>query len=410
MVGAAPSTDAGWGEGKTVLLATTWVQTLCSAAMLLVPTLAPQIAAAFGLPTGLVGLQVSLLYGVAMLVSLQAGVVARRLGACRASQLAMLVITLGCAVALLQTPLSLFATTLLLGVAYGMTNPAAAQLLARYTPAPHRNMVYSIKQTGVPLGGILAGIAAPPLTQAWSWHVSFLLLGCMSVLTALWLQSRQPRWDRHGEAATSGKGNGSLALLYRRRSLRWMGLAGFCLAAAQLSLISFAVAFMVEELTITLVMAGIVVSVMHAAGVAGRLGWGFMADRLGASLPVLIGLSIGIAVLFSLLALTGTHLPQWLVVVLLVLAGATAIGWNGVYLAEVARTSVTAEVSEATAAVLVLTYMGVLAGPACVALLVWLSGSYAISLLLPALAAVMAVFCLRRCGRVHHQEQASWQQ
>ncbi|MBD3897624.1 MFS transporter [Halomonas sp. ML-15] len=404
MVGA---TDDGWGEGKTVLLATTWVQTLCSAAMLLVPTLAPQIAAAFGLPTGLVGLQVSLLYGVAMLVSLQAGVVARRLGACRASQVAMLVITLGCAVALLQTPLSLFATTLLLGVAYGMTNPAAAQLLSRYTPAQHRNMVYSIKQTGVPLGGILAGIAAPPLAQVWSWHVTFLLLGGMSLLTAFWLQTHQPDWDRDGGVVKPGKGSGSLALLYHRRSLRWMGLTGFCLAAAQLSLISFAVAFMVEELTITLVMAGIVASVMHTAGVAGRLGWGFLADRLGGSLPVLSGLSISIAVLFTLLALTGTHLPQWLVVVLLVLAGATAIGWNGVYLAEVARTSAASEVSEATAAVLVLTYMGVLAGPACVTLLVWLTGSYAISLLLPALAAVMAVICLQRCVCAHRQEQPS---
>ncbi|APX92609.1 hypothetical protein BWR19_06455 [Halomonas sp. 1513] len=407
MVGAAPGSDAEWGEGKTVLLATTWVQTLCSAAMLLVPTLAPQIAAAFGLPTGLVGLQVSLLYGVAMLVSLQAGAVASRLGACRASQVAMLVVAAGCAVALWQTPLSLLVTTLLLGVAYGMTNPAASKLLTRFTPAQHRNMVYSIKQTGVPLGGILAGIAAPPLAQVWSWHVTFLLLGAMSLLTACWLQTRQPNWDRDGDAVAPGKGIGSLALLCRRRSLRWMGLAGFCLAAAQLSLLSFAVAFMVEELTITLVMAGIVVSVMHAAGVAGRLGWGFLADRLGRSLPVLTGLAIGIAVLFALLALTGTHLPQWLVVVLLVLAGATAIGWNGVYLAEVARTSATAEVSEATAAVLVLTYMGVLTGPAGVTLLVWLTGSYAISLLLPALAALMAVVCLARCVRAHRQEQAA---
>lgn len=69
------------GEGWRVLAATTWVQVLCSGGMLLVPTLAPQVAAAFGIPTGWVGLQVSLLYGVAMLASLQSAVLSRRLGA-----------------------------------------------------------------------------------------------------------------------------------------------------------------------------------------------------------------------------------------------------------------------------------------------------------------------------------------
>lgn len=101
-------------EGPVVLLATTWVQVLCSAGMLLLPTLAPQVAAALGVPTGLVGLQVSLLYGVAMLASLQSAVVSRRLGGCRASQLAMVLVMFGCLLALVGTPLGLFATTLML--------------------------------------------------------------------------------------------------------------------------------------------------------------------------------------------------------------------------------------------------------------------------------------------------------
>ncbi|UQG62656.1 MFS transporter (plasmid) [Marinobacter sp. M3C] len=387
-------------DGRLVLVATTWVQTMSSAAMLLVPTLAPQIAATFGISTGLVGLQISLLYGVAMLSSMQAGALTRRVGACRASQFAMALVSGACMIALAGTSTALLSATVLFGIAYGLTNPAAAQLLARFTLSRNRNMVYSIKQSGVPLGGILVGIAAPPLAQAWSWHAAFLVLGVTTLATSLALQFRRRFWDNDRDPDARLQGMGSLKVLYRRPPILWLGLGGLFLAAAQLSLLSFAIAFMVEELLIALVTAGIIMSVVHAAGVFGRIGWGLLADRVGRSVPVLYCLALAMAGLFTSIALLGTSMPQWLVIVLLVAAGLTAIGWNGVYLAEVARRSPQPEVGEATAAVLVLTYMGVLCGPALFSLIVGLSGSYAIGFLLPAVAAVLATFCLLACTRV----------
>ena len=394
-----PSASPEWGEGLVVLMAATWVQVLCSAGMLLVPTLAPQIAAAFGVPTGWVGLQVSLLYGVAMLTSLQSAVLARRLGGCRASQLAIALVMGGCALALIGTPPALLGTTLMLGLAYGITSPAAAELLSRFTPPERRNLVYSIKQTGVPLGGVLAGLTAPPLAAYWNWQAAFLAVGAASLATLLLLQPRRGRWDASRDASVRMQGAGSLGVLRRSRAMRWLGATGFCLSAAQLSLLSFAVAFMVEELLLSLVMAGAVVSLVHVAGVSGRLAWGALADRLGGSLPVLFGLAGVISVLFFLLAVLGTVVPTWLTITLMVVAGATAVGWNGVYLGEVARRCQPGEVGEATAAVLVLTYMGVLVGPALFSLIVWLSGSYAVGFLLPTLTGALAVFCLLNCVR-----------
>lgn len=396
---SAASSPTPRGEGWRVLVATTWVQVLCSGGMLLVPTLAPQVAAAFGVPTGWVGLQVSLLYGVAMLASLQSAVLARRLGGCRASQLAMALVVAGCVLALIGTPLALLATTLLLGLAYGFTSPAAAELLSRFTPPERRNLVYSIKQTGVPLGGVLAGLLAPPLAALWNWQAAFLAVGVACLATLLLLQPQRGRWDASRDPGVRMQRAGSLGVLRRYPAMRWLGATGFCLSAAQLSLLSFAVAYMVEELLLSLVMAGAIVSLVHMAGVSGRLGWGALADRLGASLPVLFGLAGIIAVIFFLLAVLGTAVPTWLTITLMVIAGATAVGWNGVYLGEVARRCRPGEVGEATAAVLVLTYMGVLVGPALFSLIVWLTGSYAVGFLLPMLTGALAVFCLWNCVR-----------
>jgi len=395
----AASSTLSRGEGWRVLAATTWVQVLCSGGMLLVPTLAPQVAAAFGVPTGWVGLQVSLLYGVAMLASLQSAVLARRLGGCRASQLAMALVMGGCALALIGTPLGLLATTLMLGLAYGITSPAAAELLTRFTPPERRNLVFSIKQTGVPLGGVLAGLVAPPLAALWNWQAAFLAVGAACLATLLLLQPRRAHWDATRDASVRMQRAGSLDVLRRDRAMRWLGATGFCLSAAQLSLLSFAVAYMVEELLLTLVVAGAVVSLVHVAGVSGRLAWGALADRLGGSLPVLFGLAGVISVIFFLLAVLGTAVTTWVTITLMVVAGATAVGWNGVYLGEVARRCQPGEVGEATAAVLVLTYMGVLVGPALFSLIVWLTGSYAVGFLLPMLTGALAVFCLINCVR-----------
>ena len=43
------------------------------------------------------------------------------------------------------------------GLSNGAANPAGSEVLTRFTPPAHRNVVFSIKQAGVPLGGVIGG-------------------------------------------------------------------------------------------------------------------------------------------------------------------------------------------------------------------------------------------------------------
>ena len=72
-----------------VLLATLSTQAVASWAMLALASIAPIVAESFGLPPALIGYQIAIIYGVAMLVSLIAGGFVMRWGACRVSQLAV---------------------------------------------------------------------------------------------------------------------------------------------------------------------------------------------------------------------------------------------------------------------------------------------------------------------------------
>ena len=55
------------------------------------------------------------------------------------------------------TPL-LFASALAQGVGYGVINPVGSQILFRATPAAIRSFVFSIKQSAVPIGQMVAGL------------------------------------------------------------------------------------------------------------------------------------------------------------------------------------------------------------------------------------------------------------
>ncbi|MCZ7563192.1 MAG: hypothetical protein M5U08_04725 [Burkholderiales bacterium] len=76
---------------------------------------------------------------------------------------------------------------------------------------------------------------------------------------------------------------------------------------------------------------------------------------------------------------TAVAAPAWPVGALVALGavyGASAVGWNGVYLAEVARRAPEGQVGAATGGTQFFTFFGALSGPPIFAALVWATGGY----------------------------------
>jgi MFS family permease len=82
--------------------------------------------------------------------------------------------------------------------------------------------------------------------------------------------------------------------------------------------------------------------------------------------------------------------------VVLALFGASAIGWNGVYLAEVAREAPAGQASVATGGTLAITFLGVVLGPPVFGALSGAAGSYRIGFVAVALALVVCLAALLR--------------
>jgi MFS family permease len=149
----------------------TSVQALATFAVLALPTLATLAAPHFGFGPESIGYQISIIYAVAAFLSSFSGYYVPRYGAGLIS---------ACALALSAAGLvgiasgSLIVAVLAsgsIGAAYGLTNPAASHLLFRFAPRNRQNIVFALKQTGVPLGGILAALLLPRLAEIYGWQI-----------------------------------------------------------------------------------------------------------------------------------------------------------------------------------------------------------------------------------------------
>lgn len=362
-----------------VLIATTAAQALATLAVLAIPVIAPTIAQAFGQDASLIGLQVSIVYGGAMLTSIVGGMLDRKWGAVRASQAALGFGAAGLLIAVLPWVPTLALGSLLIGFAYGLTNPAAAHLLTRYTPANRRSFIFSIKQSAVPLGGMLAGLATPPLNEAFGWRIAFVILAASLILLAALLQFGRTAWDNDRDPSVRLHANpfAGLGVTWRNKRVLWLSWCGFFYSAVQMCVASFLVTFLVHELGYSLIEAGLVMALMQTGGAIGRPAWGWLADTLNSGHKVLwiIGAIAAMGSIASFFLTPAS--PALLVKGIFVVLGSTAIGWNGVYLAEVAKSVPREQVSIVTGGTLFFTFMGVFFGPALFSFAYNLTQSYA---------------------------------
>lgn len=379
-----------------VVAESTSVQTVSSLVMLALPAIAPKLAAALGLPPALVGVQISMAYGGGMVTSLMAGTLVRRWGAIRTSQAALLMAAAFCLTVTTGSLPLMAVGAVLLGFGYGLINPAASHMLMQASHPANRNLIFSIKQTGVPLGGALAGLILPPLALAWDWQAALWAVALVTVLLALALHPARRTWDhdRDPRARLRGTPLVGLGTIWRDPGLRRLSLAAFGFASVQLSVSAFVVTMLVTELHWTLVEAGLLLSALQVAGAVGRVTAGGAADRWLGGSRTLAAFGGATALLCLAVGLMGPGWPLAAVAAVLVPLGATSLGWNGVYLAEIARTTPPDRISLVTGASLFFNFAGVLIGPTAFAALHGLTGSTTATFAMAALPAMAGALLL----------------
>ena len=368
------------------------IQAMVAMAALTIPAIAPAFAEQVGASVSLLGFYVALVYVGAILSSLMSGQVLQRYGAIRLSQLGLLFCAVGLLAVLLPSLWAVALGAVLIGMGYGPITPASSHLLIASTP-PHRaSLVFSIKQTGVPLGGMMAGFIAPPLTQRAGPESAILVVAVLCLACAVLSQPLRAAHDADRKPAAPLRMAGLLGplrLVLAQANLRRLASASFFFSGAQLCLAGYLVTYLHTELGYSLVTAGIALAVAQVGGVLGRVIWGYISDRyLGAS-RTLAALSFVLAISAVATGMLGEQAPLVLTLILVTFFGASATGWNGVYLAAVARLAPAGMAGTATGGALSITFLGVVAVPSIFGVLSEAVGGFGVGYMLIAFPIVI---------------------
>lgn len=398
---AGPDESRDW---LRPLIATLLVQVTSAFLSRLVPTIAPVLQAERGIDESLVGYLAGFATLGSILFLLAGGPMMRRLGPVRSLQAGLVAGMAGIALIAVPSTALLFMGMVLVGLGYGPSTPAGTEVLQRYAPPRHRSLIFSIKQAGVPAGGVIAGLALPPIVSLFGWHACLVFA---ALLVAACIASVQPMRaaidagrDRSQHVALSAFLSWTnimapLRTVFATPAVARIGMTGATLAISQGAWFAFLVTLLVSDAGLTLTQAGILFAAMQATGVPGRIALGFIADRMGSGRTTLMVVGVLSGLTSLVLAFVSPAWPFPVLIAFFMLAGITLSSWNGVQLAEVARLAPRETLQDTSSGATVLIFIGYVVGPAGFALLQQATGSFtpglvAIAVLAMAGSAVLA--------------------
>lgn len=362
------------------LAATLAVQTLATAAAYSIPAVAPEVARHVGVPPALVGVFISMVYGVGILSAIFSPAVIYTRGAVRVCQAVCLATLAMLATASMGTTAAIAVSACLMGLAYGATAPSSTHLLVPLTPPAHMNVVLSLRQIGVPLGGMLAGLIMPPLALLLGWQTSLVVQLVPTFVLMLLLEIVRRKWDaRSPKAGPHAPGLRSMVgLLSHSAALRRLSFAAFVYSGLQLCFIVFMTTQLTTVVGFNLVLAGQALAAYQLSGVISRPIWGWLADHVLAARWLL---ALQGAIMCGTAFLAGRFAPGWppyLIFLVCIVAGATASGFTGIAYAEYARLG-GARRTEATGVGSAFMFAGVMALPSATSAALTLLGSYTLA-------------------------------
>ncbi|MEO7403186.1 MAG: MFS transporter [Burkholderiales bacterium] len=371
-------------------------QTLASMALIAPAVLAPAAAADIGIAPERIGLFVAINYIVAMSVGLAGGAAIARWGGIGVCQISLAAITVGLSLGSLGTTLWIALGACAIGMGYGLINPATAHILARIAPPSMLALILSIKQTGVPMGGLIAGLTVPTLALAFGWRTTLYLIAAIGVVLVAVCEVGRRRIDGQLVEAASqvtvplgwSAVTTPLKLVWGNRILRDTAFVSMAYSIAQTATLTYIVAYANLELGHSLVTSGVILAVLSVCGIGGRIVWGAVADRLARPRLLLGALGVANSILLVGLTLVAPLLSFSGLLVWCAAVGVTVLGWNGVSTAETVRAAPPGQVGTASGGSQFFTFFGALAGPAVAGLIVSATGRYSVALAILGLAPI----------------------
>jgi hypothetical protein len=368
------------------------------------PILADRVAEDFGISRAWLGLYLFLQNLTAIVAAMSCGGFIIRFGALRVSQ-ACLILMGGSLFVVAGGFVWLYPLGAILLGAGAVSTPASSHILSRFCPRHIAPVVFSVKQTGVPVGSLIGGLMIPALLGT-GFYVAFLggsihldafgtafVTGLIVYSVALALEPFRSHFDsdRNPTEKLSISGvSETLKLVLSNPKLRDIAFGGFAFGGLQSIFSGFFILYLIDGLDFTEADAGFLFAVASLSAVVARILWGWVGSSL---LPARFVL--GMIGAFGALAavLTGLYDTAWshaAILAVAVLYNITGLSWHGLLLAEVAALAPPGRVGGVTGATLSFTSVAMMTYPAIYGGILAVTDSYSLGFFFAAMPSALA--------------------
>jgi sugar phosphate permease len=358
-------------------------------------TLAPFYQDELGLSRAQVGLFFSAFYLAMTGASFIAGWLADRLGVRNTTLQGHLIVGV-CTVAASFAPSFAwaFAWFFLCGLGYAYLNPASTKGVMAWFYRDERATAMGLKQTGVPAGGFVTALVAPPLVLVVGWRGAFIALGVINFLfgfifSHLWRE------------APDGMSPRVVQQQPQRPVRAPLNAAGFLPASfgtaifliGQMALITYVPLFLKESMEFSPYRASQALAIAQGGAMIGRVGWGVASDRIfgGRRKIVLIIIGVLSMLLIAGLSLMTKQSSMPLLLAIVFLSGLCIVGYQGVSYALIGELAGTSRTGVAMGLMITINAGAATLGTPLFGYIVDRTGSYALAW--QCLAGAIAIGC-----------------
>jgi sugar phosphate permease len=227
---------------------------------------------------------------------------------------------------------SLVALLALAGAAGSSVNSASGRAVMHWFGADERGLALGVRQTAVPLGGLIAALSLPQLTSSNDATAGFLFFAVLCAIGAVvgLAVIRGRDGDVHElETAT-------LVQTLRDGRLWRLSIGSGVYVYAQIAVIGFGVVFLHDEQGLSGPEAALVIAASQVLAIGFRIGTGRWSDVVRSRIAPLRQVGVLVAVgLAGIAVLSGG--PLWLLIPTLSVAGGLSMGWNALAFAAAAE-------------------------------------------------------------------------
>jgi sugar phosphate permease len=307
----------------TILALGTGAQTAYSAVFLGIPVLAPALQRQYDLDLTEVGIAIAAASVGSVVTLLGWGLLADRIG-----ERAVLAAGLfGCGAGLVVAALAPSFAVLLVALAFAgasgaSVNAASGRAVMTWFERHQRGFALGIRQTALPMGGLVAALVLPPVEAAGGVRAGLFALagGCFAaaIAGAVGLREAPKRDDELGD------------IVHPMRDPRmWrLSIGSALVLVAQISILSFLILFLHQERGLSTAAAAGIFALIQALGAALRIVAGRWSDRHQTRIAPLRRLALGLTVTLATAALL-LSAPLGILIPVFVVAGALSLSWNG---------------------------------------------------------------------------------